>query len=408
MDLSYSPADVQFREATRRWLEANVPRAEPATLEERRAWHRKLYDAGFVGMGWPKRVRRPGARARSSRRSSARRWRARTRPAPSTAWASAFIGPTLIAHGTEDAEAALRPEDPDGRGALVPALLGAGRRLRPGQPQDDARSRDGDHYVVNGQKVWTSGGVHRRLRRSCWPAPTPRAPKHKGISYFILDMHAPGRRGAAAEADHRQRRVLRGVPDQRQGARREPDRRGGPGLGAGPDDARVRARRQPAGAGDAPQGGAEPADRGLPDAAAQRRRGHRRPAGAPEDRPDDGRDRGAALRRACGCSRKLEKGQRPGPESSVDKLYYSEMDKRHQELDPGDPRAVRPDVRAGCRTSWRSDLAATRDGEDSWAHNFLWSRAGTIYAGSSEIQKNIIGERVLGLPKEVRADRVRA
>ena len=46
------------------------------------------------------------------------------------------------------------------------------------------------------------------------------------------------------------------------------------------------------------------------------------------------------------------------------------------------------------------DLEATRDGEDSWAHNFLWSRAGTIYSGSSEIQKNIIGERVLGLPRE--------
>ena len=53
MDLSYSPADVQFRQVTRRWLEANVPRAEPATLEERRAWHRRLYDAGYVGMGWP-------------------------------------------------------------------------------------------------------------------------------------------------------------------------------------------------------------------------------------------------------------------------------------------------------------------------------------------------------------------
>jgi alkylation response protein AidB-like acyl-CoA dehydrogenase len=43
----------------------------------------------------------------------------------------------------------------------------------------------------------------------------------------------------------------------------------------------------------------------------------------------------------------------------------------------------------------------------SWAYAFLWSRAGTIYSGSSEIQKNVIGERVLGLPKEVRADRLR-
>src|SRR5262249_26233541 len=102
---------------------------------------------------------------------------------------------------------------------------------------------------------------------------------------------------------------------------------------------------------------------------------------------------------------KLEKGQRPGPESSVDKLYYSEMDKRHQEwiqeiLGPfGQMFAGQPDELS-------LDTAATRDGEDNWAYNYLWSRAGTIYSGSSEIQKNIIGERVLKLPREVRADRM--
>jgi alkylation response protein AidB-like acyl-CoA dehydrogenase len=102
---------------------------------------------------------------------------------------------------------------------------------------------------------------------------------------------------------------------------------------------------------------------------------------------------------------KADKGQRPGPESSIDKLYLSEMDKRHQELiqsilgpygqlDEGMPAELmlHPDGDAGQQDA-------------SWVYNFLRSRAGTIYSGSSEIQKNIIGERVLGLPREPRADR---
>jgi alkylation response protein AidB-like acyl-CoA dehydrogenase len=101
---------------------------------------------------------------------------------------------------------------------------------------------------------------------------------------------------------------------------------------------------------------------------------------------------------------KLEKGERPGAESSVDKLYYSEMDKRHQELmqeilgPDGQLEELPPEL------ALRGENQEGLDG--SWAYNFLWSRAGVIYAGSSQIQKNIIGERVLGLPREVRSDRL--
>ena len=54
MDLNYSPEDRAFRTDVRRWLEANVPTGELATLEARKAWHRTLYEAGYVGMLWPK------------------------------------------------------------------------------------------------------------------------------------------------------------------------------------------------------------------------------------------------------------------------------------------------------------------------------------------------------------------
>ena len=54
MDLNYSPEDREFRATTRRWLDANIPKQDLKTLDERKAWHRKLYEAGYVGMLWPK------------------------------------------------------------------------------------------------------------------------------------------------------------------------------------------------------------------------------------------------------------------------------------------------------------------------------------------------------------------
>src|SRR5207249_333349 len=54
MDLNYAPEDLAFRQATRRWFVENTPAVEPKTLAERKAWHRKMYDGGYVGMLWPK------------------------------------------------------------------------------------------------------------------------------------------------------------------------------------------------------------------------------------------------------------------------------------------------------------------------------------------------------------------
>jgi alkylation response protein AidB-like acyl-CoA dehydrogenase len=107
---------------------------------------------------------------------------------------------------------------------------------------------------------------------------------------------------------------------------------------------------------------------------------------------------------------RLEKGQRPGPESSIAKVYYSELDKRIQELTQ-DILGPYGQLAAGLppELALEEEGGAQEYGEGgSWVYSFVWSRAGTIYSGSNEIQKNIIGERVLGLPKEVRADRIQA
>jgi len=88
----------------------------------------------------------------------------------------------------------------------------------------------------------------------------------------------------------------------------------------------------------------------------------------------------------------LADGRAPGPESSLEKLYWSEFDKRFREtaldlLGPGGQLL-------------RSSPAARADVD--WAREFLWSRAGTIYSGSSEVQRNIIAKRVLNLPHDAR------
>jgi alkylation response protein AidB-like acyl-CoA dehydrogenase len=103
----------------------------------------------------------------------------------------------------------------------------------------------------------------------------------------------------------------------------------------------------------------------------------------------------------------LEKGRAPGPESSIAKLHYSEMDKRVQEviLDILGPYGQQID---GGPPEFSLEGSSFTGEAADWAYFFVFSRAGTIYSGSSEIQKNIIGERVLGLPKEIRADRILA
>ena len=62
MDLKDTAEDIAFRKQVRTWLEANLPRAPLRTLDDRKAWHRKLYEAGYLGMGWPKEFGGGGAR----------------------------------------------------------------------------------------------------------------------------------------------------------------------------------------------------------------------------------------------------------------------------------------------------------------------------------------------------------
>jgi len=100
----------------------------------------------------------------------------------------------------------------------------------------------------------------------------------------------------------------------------------------------------------------------------------------------------------------LQNSDSPGAASSITKLSYTEFEKRYFELAL---EILGPYGQVVSAREEYEDIDTSSGEPGTWATAFLWSRAGTIYSGSSEIQKNIIGERVLGLPKEVRADRLK-
>ena len=401
MDLSYSPADVEFREATRRWLEGNVLHAEPATLEERRSWHRWLYDAGYVGMGWP--VAYGGRGASPLQQAIVADEMARAgAPSPINPLGLAIVGPTIIVHGTEEQKRRYL------RKILTAEELWCQLYSEPGAGSDLAslrtRAEDrGDHFVMNGQKIWTSGGLVADWGLLLVRTDTG-VPKHRGISCFLLSMRQPG-------VEVRPLRQITGSEHFSEvfmtDARVEKTDLVGR-LGQGWEIAQTTLSYERGGSSLARVTRYAAAFRQLLRAVRKLRRDGRPLLEDPAVRAKLGRifvdlevQRYAALRILSA----LEKGESPGPAASITKLSYSEFEKRYHELAQeilgpwGQAMVGGPDG--------FSEIDTSSGEPGTWATAFLWSRAGTIYAGSSEIQKNIIGERVLGLPKEARADRVR-
>jgi alkylation response protein AidB-like acyl-CoA dehydrogenase len=401
MDLRYTNEDEAFRQDVRNWLEANLPRTKLRTMAERQAWHRKLYDAGYVGMGWPKEY--GGQEARPMEQAIVAEELARVNaPQGVNGLGIGIVGPTLIHHGTEEQKKRYL------KNILSGEELWCQLYSEPNSGSDLASLQcraeiDGDTFIVNGQKIWTSGGHHSdwglMLART-----DPRAPKHEGISCMLVDLRSEG-------VDARPLKQINGdtgfseiffsnvvVPaDNLIGELNTGWRiaqttlsyeRGGSLMAAVSQNQRIFGR--------------------LLDVASELRVDGTRAIDDPIIRGKIGEIyrevevlRYAALR----ILSRLEKGQRPGPESSVAKLHRSELNKRVQNLIN---EILGP---YGLLAAGAPDELALEDdvnyGESgSWAHSLAASYSGTIAAGTSEVQKNILGERVLGLPKEIRIDRI--
>ena len=199
MDLSLTPAHEALRRRLRTWLAANLPRSrrddrsveygEPERIPAAKAWQRKLYEAGFVAMRWPREYGGQGADVLEQTIVDDELVRAGA-PGLIGLLGVEMLGPTLIEWGT-----------PEQKRRFLPPVLTADEIWCQGYSEPDSgsdlaslRTRaelDGDHFVVNGQKVWTSY-AHLADWMFCLVRTDPEAAKHAGISYLLIDMRSAG------------------------------------------------------------------------------------------------------------------------------------------------------------------------------------------------------------------------
>jgi alkylation response protein AidB-like acyl-CoA dehydrogenase len=394
MDFKYSEDDEAFRMELRGWLENNVPRdwrddgemSDPETkteFERRRAWHRKLYDAGWMCIHWPKEFGGRGATLLQQVVYNQEMDRAKAPPVVNFQ-GIARVGPTLMQWGTPEQKKRYIPKIPPAEEIWCQGLS------EPNHGSDlaavETRAVDeGDHFVVNGSKIWTSNAHHADFSTLlCRTDPT--LPKHKGLSYLLVDLKTPGitiRPLIQMTGEHGFNQVFYEdvqVPKSNLvGAKNQGwmvamtnmmfERT----IHGGRTDMMIEVRQ-------------------LADLARKVDRG-----GRPAWEDDYVRHRVARF--SCEAeglrytsyrqlTRQL-KGLPPGPEGSVMKLGTSDLNLRIQAF-------AMELLGPYSQFEYMADGSVDRG---KWSHRMLAARRATIAAGSNEIQHNIIGERVLGLPK---------
>jgi alkylation response protein AidB-like acyl-CoA dehydrogenase len=376
VDLTLSPSEESFRDELRAWLASNHPGPEPngdlAGFEFRRAWQRRLYGAGWAGVSWPQEYGGRGATLVEQAIYNEEFVRAQA-PSAANVLGLAMGGPTVIAHGTEEQKQ--RYLEP----ILSAKEIWCQGFSEPGSGSDLASVktravRDGDEWVVTGQKVWTTLAQHAKwcmlVART-----DPDAPKHQGLTYFLMDM----------DQEAVQVRPLRQITGEAEfnelfmEEARIPGENiiGGEGNGWGVAITTLMHERATLTLG--LQIAVKRALRQLMDEAVS--------SGAADDPLL--RDRLAQLHIEAevlrlnayrGLSAIMRDGV-PGPEGSLGKWQWAEVNQALTELamDLRGARAVLDD--------------------DTWTFRFLRARANSIEGGTTEILKNIVAERVLGLPR---------
>jgi alkylation response protein AidB-like acyl-CoA dehydrogenase len=384
MDLRDTPEEAAFRAELRSWLEEHLPeelqghRGGAARFDgpAMREWSRALYDAGYAGLTWPKEY--GGGGAPYTHQAIFLEELARAEAPPHIGVIGlGMAGPTIMAHGTEEQKARhlapiLSAEEIWCQGFSEP---GAGSDLA--GVRTSARVEDG-HFVVDGQKVWSS---FAHLAHWCLllTRSDPESTRHAGLTYLIVDMHSPG-------VEVRPLRQITGESEFNEifftGVEVPADNILGE-VGGGWQVAMTTLLHERGTLGFALQAALEVQVRKL--VALARDRGADQ---LQRDRIAHEWSEMQALRftNARALSQLVKTGL-PGPEGSISKLVWSEANQRVTKLAL---ELLGPDAAL-------AEENAPYGGY--WQHQQLRSRGNTIEAGTSEILRNIVAERVLGLPK---------
>jgi alkylation response protein AidB-like acyl-CoA dehydrogenase len=387
----------EFRAEARGWLEENCPPGAkgPGQIPTGSArikiedqdvtlWLELMVEKGWTVPMWPKEYGGAGlskdeyvALIEEMRRINAR--------APLMGMGTGLIGPTLLEHGTDDQKARHLPKIARGevhwcQGYSEPSAGSDLASLR-------TRAEDaGDHYVINGQKIWTSGAQFADWMFALVRT-DPDVPKHDGISFVMLDMDQPG-------VSVKPIRLISGNSPfcetffDNAIARKE-DLVGE--VNKGWTVGKRLLQHERSGMTNLVGGGARDSSARLEDTA-------RRYVGEADGRIHDEALRAKVLAHNMNARafrltqrRTVEEtaeGKTPGPATSIFKMYGSELEQNKSALSVA--------LRGFKGLGWTND--AFSDGEWEGTRAFLSERAASIYSGSNEIQRNIIAKRVLGLP----------
>jgi len=395
MTIDLGPQAEQFRDELREWLAGNRPDDLDDTIDPRRlmleggpavtAWTRKLHEAGYLCVGWPKEYGGRGLSGVEVAVLNEEFARARV-PRVTRGMGEWLVGPSIIVHGT-DAQKAY----------FLPRIIDGTDRYCQGFSEPDAGSDlaglktrgviDGDEVVITGQKVWTSGAQFASMM-FCLCRTDPEAPKHRGISYVLVPMQRDdgesngfelrpikqitGTSGFTETFIHEARAPLFNVIGGLHNGWRVTMTTLGNERGGNATTQHVQYEKQ---------------FWRLVDEVRHLGKEHdplvRQKLAWAYSRAEIMRY--AGLRTLSEVVARKE----PGPSASINKMFWSEYAR-----DLG---------------AWIMDLRGAQsmvrpDGEhyalDRWQSDFLTSRSGTIWGGTAQVQRNIVGERVLGLPKE--------
>lgn len=379
MDYRDTPEEAVFRQSLRAWLAGNtiegwkdIPEDDiPRFKAMRKQWQRMLYDAGYLALTWPVEY---GGRGQSPTYEAILNEEVGRASAPPLPGMINYLGRAIFTYGTEEQKL-----------KFLPSLLNGDIQWCQGFSEPSAGSdlaslrtravRDGDHYVVNGQKMWTSGAIYADWCLLLVRTDTE-VPKHKGISCLLMPMDSPG-------VTARPIYLHSGSPETAE---------------VFLDDVRVPVENRIGAEGDGWRLAMTTVsfERGAADVGFVANLGHQLEAIKREIIARDLVDDVAIRRRlaqayvdarvlTANVARQLSmrvSGRDPGPEGSVGKLLWS--------------RAAQGMAQLGLDVVGADALTGR---ESEWLSDYFTTRPTSVYGGSSQIQKNILA-RMLDMPRQ--------